>query len=104
LTVEGKQVPSKKEQRQLEAKQRQKLKPLRDALVKAEQQVEKLYQEQHLLERLLADPDLYIETAKEHLKKLLKQKAVIDDSLARAEAVWMDASENLELAGGHLYV
>ena len=102
--TEDKQVLSKKELRRLEAEQRQKLKPLRDALVKAEQRVDKLYQEQHLLERQLADPDLYIETDKQHLKKLLTQKAVIDVSLAQAEAIWMDASENLELARGSLYV
>ncbi len=103
LLPDDKQVLSKKEQRRLEAEQRQKLKPLSDALVKAERQVDKLYQEQHLLEQQLADPDLYIEAAKQQLKKLLNQKVEIDGSLVRAEAIWMAASESLESAKGSSY-
>lgn len=103
LPTEDKQVLSKKQQRRLEAEQRQKLKPLSDALTKAERQVDKLYQEQHVLEQQLADPDLYLEKGKQQLKKLLNQKVEIEGLLIRAEAIWMAANESLESAKGSLY-
>ena len=91
---------SKKDQRRKDAEQRKKTKPLRDAMKKAEKMVEKLHQDQHALEQQLAEPGLYSENEKERLKWLLQQKAEIDNALDEAEVVWMEASENLELAEG----
>ena len=91
---------SKKDQRRKDAEQRKKTKPLRDAMKKAEKMVEKLHQDQHALEQQLAEPGLYSENEKERLKLLLQQKAEIDNALDEAEVVWMEASENLELAEG----
>ncbi|MBK8817403.1 MAG: ATP-binding cassette domain-containing protein [Methylococcaceae bacterium] len=89
---------SRKDQRKLDAERRQKHKPLFDALKKAEQSVEKYHQEQRRIEAELADPELYIESAKEKLKKLLARKNEVDKALDAAEAEWMDAEEKLETA------
>jgi len=97
----GREAPfSKKEQRRMDAEQRKKIKPLTDALKKAEKRVEKLHQDQLDLEQQLADSGLYTEREKERLKSLLQQKEEIDRALEEAEVLWMEASENLELAQG----
>jgi ATP-binding cassette, subfamily F, member 3 len=89
---------SRKDQRKLDAEQRQRQKPLLDTLKKAEQAVEKHHNEQRRLESELAEPALYTESQKDKLKKLLARKAEIDKALDAAEADWMEAEERLEAA------
>jgi ATP-binding cassette, subfamily F, member 3 len=89
---------SRKDQRKLDAEQRQRQKPLLDTLKKAEQAVEKYHNEQRRLESELAEPALYTESQKDKLKKLLARKAEIDKALDAAEADWMEAEERLEAA------
>ncbi len=89
---------TKKEQRRLDAELRQKLKPLRDALIKIEKQVAQLHQDQQRLEQQLADPAIYSEAQKDRLKELLQQKAAIDNALDDAENCWLEVTENLEAA------
>jgi ATP-binding cassette subfamily F protein 3 len=87
---------SKKEQRKQEAEKRKQLKPLLNKLKKAEQAVEKYHAEQKALEQELANPDIYQDSQKEKLKKLLSQKVEIDNALELAEMEWMDIEEMLE--------
>ena len=89
---------SRKDQRKQDAERRQKHKPLFDALKKAEQAVEKYHHEQRRIEAELTDPELYAESAKDKLKKLLARKNEVDKALDAAEAEWMDAEEKLETA------
>jgi ATP-binding cassette, subfamily F, member 3 len=89
---------SKKDQRKQDADRRQKHKPLLDALKKAEQAVEKYHNEQRRLETELTNPELYSETEKDKLKKLLARKTEIDKALDAAESEWMAAEERLEAA------
>lgn len=89
---------SRKDQRKVEAEQRQKLKPLLDALKKTEQRVERLHQQQHKLEQDLASPDIYLDSEKDRLKNILEQKAKVDKELQTAELDWLDAEEKLEEA------
>lgn len=91
-------APSKKDQRKLDAERRLKLKPLADALRRAEQSLEKLHAEQQQIERQLADPSIYVEEQKERLKSLLQQKAQLDAELQAAENLWLDSGERLEAA------
>ena len=44
----------------------------------------------------MADPDIYSETQKQNLKKLLAQKVEVDNALELAEMEWMDVGELLE--------
>jgi ATP-binding cassette subfamily F protein 3 len=92
------QVVSRKQQRKLEAERRQKLKPLYDAVNKAEQKMEKFQQEQQQLEVLLADPEIYSDTHKSRLKQLLEEKVQLDKALEMIESDWLVAGEQLEIA------
>ncbi len=89
---------SRKDQRKLEAERRKRLKPLMDALKKAEQAVEKYHQQQQHLEMQMADPAIYNEENKDKLKQLLSEKTTVDHALERAEAEWMKAEEQFEQA------
>lgn len=89
---------SRKDQRKQEAERRQKMKPLMDALRRAEQAVEKLHQRQHQLELQLTDPSIYQESEKNRLKQLLEQKAQIDSQQEQAETDWLEAEEKFEEA------
>jgi ATP-binding cassette, subfamily F, member 3 len=91
-------VVSRKDQRKQDAEFRQKQKPLLDALKKAEQAVEKYHNEQRRLETELADPEIYTDSEKDKLKKLLARKTEVDKALDAAETDWMEAEERLEAA------
>lgn len=88
---------SKKEQRQQDAEKRKQLKPLLNKLKKTEQAVEKYHAEQKTLEQQLANPNIYQDSEKENLKKLLSQKVEVDNALEQAETEWMEIEEMLEL-------
>lgn len=91
-------VVSRKDQRKQDAERRQRLKPLLDAVKKAETQVNQYQQQQRHLEQQLADSTLYAENEKQRLKIILEQKTQIDKILAQAESDWITAEENLENA------
>ena len=84
---------SRKDQRKQDAERRQRLKPIYDALKKAEHDVEKYHQEQRQLEAALADPSLYDDANKAQLKQLLARKCVVDNALESAEEAWLTAEE-----------
>jgi ATP-binding cassette subfamily F protein 3 len=84
---------SRKDQRKHDAERRQRLKPIYDALKKAEHDVEKYHQEQRQLETALADPSLYDDANKAQLKQLLTRKIAVDNALESAEEAWLTAEE-----------
>ncbi len=87
---------SRKVQRQNEAERRKRLKPLLNKLKKAEQTVEKFHTEQKNLETQLADSEIYSDSNKAKLKKLLAQKINVDKALEQSEEEWMVLGELLE--------
>ena len=87
---------NKKEQRKLDAQRRKKLKPLYDALKKADKNLERHHTQQKQLEEQLADTSLYNETNKARLKQILQEKAQVDQELEDTELEWMEISEQLE--------
>ncbi len=89
---------SRKEQRKQEAERRQRLKPLFDALKKAEATVEKYQQQQQQLDLQLADPAIYTDSEKHRLKSMLAQKTAVDKALLEAEEQWLLAEEHLDNA------
>ncbi len=88
---------SRKDQRKQEALRRKQLKPLTDAVKKAEKDLDYYHQCQQDLEQQLADPKLYDESEKPQLKKLLAEKKSIDKALEKAEEAWMNAEEQLAI-------
>jgi len=91
-----KSVNARKEQKQQQANNRQQQKPLRDALRKAEKQLDKLQEKQQQLEAKLADSDLYHQDKKQQLADIIKEKSSIDEQLAKTEEAWLTAQEALE--------
>ncbi|MEY4767633.1 MAG: hypothetical protein RL637_272 [Pseudomonadota bacterium] len=89
---------SRKQQRKQQADRRLRLKPLLDAVKNAESALELYHQQQQQLEQQLADPNIYLDTEKSHLKQLLEQKNRIDEALIQAETDWLIAQEHLEAA------
>lgn len=89
-------VNARKEQKQQQANNRQKQKPLRDALRKAEKQLDKLHEKQQQLEAKLADSDLYHQDKKQQLSEIINEKGIVDDQLAKTEEAWLSAQEALE--------
>jgi len=89
-------VKSRKEQRKQDAVRRNRLKPLLNRLKKSEQAVEKYHGEQKKLEQQLANPDIYSESQKQNLKKILALKVEVDNALELAETEWMEVEELLE--------
>ncbi|MEJ2619911.1 MAG: ATP-binding cassette domain-containing protein [Candidatus Thiodiazotropha sp.] len=89
---------SKKARKRQEAEQRKRLQPLRQALGKYEQEIERLQQKQRDIELILSDNSLYDESRKEALKHWLSQKRDVDSQLSDCEERWLETSEQLEAA------
>jgi len=98
-SVSGVDKPAnRKDKRKLEAEQRKQLQPLKKVMDQYEKQLDKLAQKASILEKSLADPDIYSEANKEALKALLLKKRDIDAEIEVAEMAWMEASEEYEQA------
>jgi len=89
---------NKKQMRQNSAEKRKLLKPLQNKLKKLEKQMEILSANKELLETKLADNNIYDESNKENLKKLLEEQGQVDNNLQQVEIDWLDVSEELEVA------
>ena len=86
----------RKQQKRAQAEQRKRLQPLRQKIVRAEQALQAAEAEKEGLEARLADGTLYADSNKQQLKKLLLEKAVLDNRCAALEQDWLEASEALE--------
>ena len=85
----------KKEQRQNSAAERERLKPLTQAVRQLEQRMERLQQKRAQLEQELADPGLY-EGTNSRLQTLLKDQIAVQQEIAGLEEQWLEKSEALE--------
>ncbi|VUD48194.1 putative ABC transporter ATP-binding protein YheS [Thalassocella blandensis] len=85
----------KKEQRQMAAALREKLKPLTNQVKKLEKDIESLQATLEKVEQKLADPQIY-ENPGPELEKLLKEQAQAKQSLEEKEELWLEKSEELE--------
>ena len=81
-----------------EAERRQVLAPLRQAVTKAEQGLDKAAGVVAKLETSLTDETLYLPARKADLTRLLAEQAAAKQQLARLEEAWLEASEQLENA------
>ncbi|MBV0933946.1 ATP-binding cassette domain-containing protein [Marinobacterium weihaiense] len=86
----------RKEQKRLQAEQRARLRPLKQAIGKLEQQMETLSAALQAIEVTLADTDLYSEGRKDELRQLLQRQAEHKRQLDDTEAEWLAQQEALE--------
>ena len=87
-----------KSTRQERAKQRVKVKPLRDSLDRIEKEIDKATKVQQQLDQQLAEPKIYNEANRSQLRELLFDQARNAQLHQELEGRWLEASELLEQA------
>ena len=97
IKAEQKTRPSKST-RQERAKQRVKIKPLRDSLDRIEKEIDKATKVQQQLDQQLAEPKIYNEANRSQLRELLFDQARNAQLHQELEGRWLEASELLEKA------
>jgi len=87
---------SKKEQRKHDAELRKAQQPLRNRLKTIERQMDKLNAAKTSQEQRLSDAEIYAESRKSVLAKILKEQAQTSAELDELEIEWMEVMETLE--------
>ncbi len=91
----------RRQQRRDEARQRQKLAPVKARMARIEREMDKLAERRDAVTERLNDQALYADSARDELQGLLHEQAQIARSMQDLETEWMAASETLEtLAAG----
>ena len=99
ITAKDDQKPQRsKTTRQEKAKQREKVKPLRDRLNRVEKEIDKAAEIKQRLDQALANPDIYNEANRDQLRELLFDQARNAQLHQELESQWLEASELLEQA------
>jgi ATP-binding cassette subfamily F protein 3 len=90
---------NKRQQRQEQAEQRQRLKPLRDKVRQVEKELESKRSRLAEVEAGLVDESIYSDpNRKDELTGLIREQAAVKSSIEQLEGEWLDASEALEQA------
>ena len=93
----------KKEQKRLDAEQRQRTaalrKPLESKIKRQEEQIAKRNEQKALADAALAEPSIYDAANKAKLKQLLADQSFYAKDLAQLEADWLDMQDQLEKIG-----
>jgi ATP-binding cassette subfamily F protein 3 len=90
---------NKKQQRQEQAQQRKRLKPLHDKVREAEKELASNRTRLTELEARLADESLYADpNRKDELTRLIQDQAAVKSKIESLEWEWLEASETLEQA------
>ena len=84
--------------RQEKAKQREKIKPLRDRLNRIDKEIDKATEAKQRLDQALANPEIYDEANRDQLRELLFDQARNAQLHQELESQWLEASELLEQA------
>lgn len=87
---------SRKEQKRLEAEQRKKTAPIRNAITKLDKDMDKIGTKLAEVEESLADNSIYQAENKDKLSQLLVQQVELKQKLEEVEMEWMDLTEQLE--------
>jgi ATP-binding cassette subfamily F protein 3 len=72
------------------------LSPLRAAVEKCERDLERLTKERAEVQTALEAPDLYTDSAKERLRKLMERQTQLVREIEKVEASWLEHTERLE--------
>ncbi|MFZ1181196.1 MAG: ATP-binding cassette domain-containing protein [Herbaspirillum sp.] len=93
-------APDRREQKRLEAEQRQRLallkKPIESRIKRLEEQIARCSEKRDVIETRLADPAVYGSADKKELKTLLADQAYCARELAQLEEDWLEQQEALE--------
>lgn len=90
----------RKEQKRLEAQERQRIgalrKPIEKKIGQLETKIEKLQEQKTILEQRLSDSGIYDSHRKEELKQLIADQASCNKELEQLENEWLEQQEQLE--------
>jgi ATP-binding cassette subfamily F protein 3 len=86
----------RRRERRSAAEKRRALAPLRAEVETCEKRIAKLEEMRAALDQRLADPELYTSDDPAAFETLQIKRAEVEAGLARAEALWMEATERLE--------
>ncbi len=92
-------VPSRREQRRLEAEARNRLTPLRAEQRRLESQLEQLTAERREIESRLADPATYAAAPVAEQRRLSARHVELSREIAALEERWLEVAATLEKAG-----
>ncbi|MCI0516410.1 MAG: ATP-binding cassette domain-containing protein [Woeseiaceae bacterium] len=92
-------VDDRKDRKRREAEQRQRLRPLNRRIEKAEAAIAALQSRKRALEAKLAEAGLYEAGCRDELRSVLEEQADVNWQLAKEEANWLVAQEELERVG-----
>ena len=87
---------SRKQRKREEAERRNRLSPLRAAVEKCERDLERLTKERSEVQAALEAPDLYTDSAKDRLRKLMERQTQLAREIENVEASWLAHTERLE--------
>jgi ATP-binding cassette subfamily F protein 3 len=87
---------ARRDRKRKEAELRKKSKPLRDAVARADANMQKITRRLDEIEGLLGQSHMYEDAAKEELQALLQERGELGRELQQAEESWMEYSEELE--------
>ncbi|MDL2283815.1 ATP-binding cassette domain-containing protein [Oxalobacter sp. OttesenSCG-928-P03] len=95
---------SRREQRRIEAEERQRLfslkKPVEDRIKRIEREMEKFQEKKSAIDSQMANPEIYAAENKEKLKTLLVDQAYYAKELGLLEEEWLQKQEELEKITG----
>jgi ATP-binding cassette subfamily F protein 3 len=93
---EAESADARKQRKREEAARRNKLSPLRAAVAKWEQQLQRLADQRADVAKQLEAPDIYSDAARDRLRELLQRQTKLARETEQAEASWLASSEQLE--------
>jgi len=90
---------SRKQRKRDEAERRNRLTPLKAKIAQYDADLARLASKSGALQAELAAPEIYAAGAKDRLKELLAQQALVARETEKVETAWLEASEQLEEQG-----
>ncbi|HTE40413.1 MAG TPA: ATP-binding cassette domain-containing protein [Steroidobacteraceae bacterium] len=97
-TREVESAEMRKQRKREEAERRNRLAPMRANIAKLEKEIDRLSKEQATIRETLADSSIYEESAKKRLLELTEKESKLGRDVERVEALWLEASSELEAA------
>lgn len=92
-------VVNKKEQRKIQAQERQRIaqlvKPLKKEIEKIEKKISQLEEKKTALDAKIADPSFY-ENASDEVGKVVEERGLVQSELDELESEWLEISEKIE--------
>jgi ATP-binding cassette subfamily F protein 3 len=95
-------VKKVKKKRLSHGEQRKILAPFKAEVTKCEERLSKINEIKEKIDLALADPEIYTHSEPNRFESLSKKRAEAEEAIQKAESLWMQAEEDLEMARSRL--